>query len=205
MRLAIAVVAFSFASGVALAALGIFVHRAAGFHDAIVRPAPTASLHSPPTASLRSVPATSISIGDDAEPLSGSAAVELQLTGTNYQWEVRYLGLAGPVLSFGKQQDVAAEAAREIHLPADADVRLRLKSRDFVYLLMIPNLDGGASQKSQIAVPNHLFTLDFNTGPQGTLVLSGDHLCGLPRPSLDLTVVVQSEQEFQAWMNDQRK
>jgi heme/copper-type cytochrome/quinol oxidase subunit 2 len=232
MGRAIVVVALSFGAGAALAALAILVNRAAlenvNGHSppsgeptaaepltSIERQAPRSPprdslrsppIDSPPTDSLRSSPADAI--GDDTHSLPGwapgSDRVELQLTGVNYEWLIRYPDPPGSPGSSGKPGP-GARASQEIHLPAETDLRLHLKSRDFVYLITVPSPDGGPGQRSQIAVPNHLFTLDFNTGPEGTLVIRGDHLCGLPRPSLDLSAIVQSEEEFQAWLDDQGK
>lgn len=219
MRRAIVVVALSFSAGVALAALAIQVNRA-GFDKFIVRGPPSReriaatsqtsirklARQSPPKVSPRSNPAEASAIGDDSRFLPGwapgSDTVELQLIGMNYEWVIRYpdpLGADGS----SDERRLHAGISREIHLPANTDLRFHLESRDFVYLLTVPNPDGVPGRRSQIAVPHHLFTLDFNTGSARTLVLRGDHLCGLPRTSLDLTVIVQSHQEFQAWLADQ--
>jgi heme/copper-type cytochrome/quinol oxidase subunit 2 len=218
IRRAIVVVALSFGGGFALAWLAIQTHRAPA-SAVIVHSGPTgegvalistsngnlAERNRPMTA-RDDIVAEANSIGEETGPqsgrASGSAAVELQLTGQDFQWEVRYVHPTRTVLPRGNPPS-AAPSSREIRLPAETDVRLRLKSRDYVYLVTVPDVSGGSIPKSQIALPNHLFTLDFNTGPQGSLVLSGDHLCGLPRPSLDLTAVVQSEEEFRAWIENQ--
>ena len=171
-------------------------------------PAPAAFLTPASGLARESAAARSNSFINDAEPIPADVietdVVELQLTGVNYQWRAHYSGLPRSMLSPGVGKPVAPSSS-ELHLPAETDVRLRLKSRDFVYLITISDSDGGSSQISQIAVPNHTFTLDFNTGREGILLLQGDHLCGLPQPALNLAVVVQPERVFRNWVDAQRK
>jgi heme/copper-type cytochrome/quinol oxidase subunit 2 len=198
IRLAILVAATSFAVGGSLSTLAILLDRAAeeGAGKRLASP-------SGGNAAAKSGTASEVDGGESLPGWSpGSASFELLLTGVNYHWEVRYPELAGTAVPSSQQ---GSAGSRKIHLPANTHVRIRLQSRDYVYLLKVPDAGDGAGNKSQIAVPNLPFHLDFRTGPRGTILLTGDHLCGWPRPSLDLTAVVQSPQDFRAWMIEQRK
>jgi heme/copper-type cytochrome/quinol oxidase subunit 2 len=126
---------------------------------------------------------------EEGTPFSGT---ELELTGWDNRWRVRYRGPGG---QFDRVAEDRPGAVRVLRLPADTNVRLWLRSRDYVYLLSLPRL-----HQTQIAVPGLRFKVDFRVGAPGTFVLPADHLCGPPQPALNLTAVVEPAPQFRAWL-----
>jgi heme/copper-type cytochrome/quinol oxidase subunit 2 len=193
MKLAVVLGAVSFLAGGAVVALvlpparGRPHGRSAGLlpggrQTAAPTPAPPRPGDGPP-AVYTALPA------EEGTPYRGT---ELELTGWHNRWQVRY---GGPGGQFDRAAEERAGAAPVLRLPADTNVRLWLRSRDYVYLLSLPRL-----RQTQIAVPGQRFKVDFRVGAPGTFVLPGDHLCGPPQPALNLTAVVELAPQFQAWL-----
>jgi hypothetical protein len=122
--------------------------------------------------------------------------------GENYQWQVF---LRSPDGRLDRIPPDPESAAPELHFPAHSHVRLILSSRDFVYLVSIEGMADQANPSSQIAVPQQVYALDFHTGPEGHLLIRGDHLCGLPQPALNLCAIVENERDHLAWVAALRK
>ena len=110
------------------------------------------------------------------------ALLEVEVTGHEFSWEVRY---PGPDGRLGTGDDVVG--ARDVYLPAGWPVRLRLRSEDYIYTLRIPPL--GAEE---IAVPDMVFEMDLGKIPEGVYPLRGDQMCGFSHPDLIGRVVVSS-------------
>jgi len=128
-------------------------------------------------------------------PSPATGALDIELTGVNDHWHIRYLGWAGRLNFLRRIESTCGEnSSGTVYLPAASDVRIHLRSRDFIYLLSLPQLN-----KKQIAVPGRVFLLAFRTGARGTLVFRCDHLCGRSRPALTLAAVIQPEPVFRAW------
>lgn len=102
-------------------------------------------------------------------------SVEVDLVGQEDRWLVRRAGSPG-----------TAGTVSVVHVPAESNVRLRLTSRDFVYMLTLPRIN-----VSQIAVPGREFTLDFRSRAPGVFFLPGEHVCGPPIPTLTVAVHVE--------------
>ena len=71
-------------------------------------------------------------------------AVEIEMTGHDFQWHSRYAGQDGQL---GTSDDV--NAAQVLHVPVDAEVDIVLKSLDYIYSLAVPQ-----AGLKEIAVPD---------------------------------------------------
>ena len=92
----------------------------------------------------------------------------VDITGKAYEWHIRY---PGP--------------------DALTDVRLQLHSREYLYTFTLPHLD-----LKEIAIPDLMFHLEFNTGPEGIHELLGDQMCGYSHPKLMGKLNVVSHNDF---------
>lgn len=110
----------------------------------------------------------------------------VDITGKAYEWHIRYPGPDG-------LPDTADDhhALRDLALPALTDVRLQLHSRDYLYTFTLPHLD-----LKEIAIPDLMFHLEFNTGPEGIHELLGDQMCGYSHPKLMGKLNVVSHNDF---------
>lgn len=123
-------------------------------------------------------------IGESSFPGS-KADVEAELIGSNDRWLVHYFD--GAESGEKVKSDRASSQTEGMNLPVNSNVRLTLKSRDFIYMLALPQIN-----KTQVAVPGHSFALEFRTLSPGSFFLRGKHLCGPPRPTLTITANVAS-------------
>ncbi len=121
----------------------------------------------------------------ESNPAATKANVEIELIGSNERWFVQYPDGS----SANPKSSRALSDAEELVLPVNSNVRLTLKSRDFVYMLSLPQLN-----KTQVAVPERSFLIEFRTLSSGTFLLRGSHFCGPPRPMLSIKARVSSAQ-----------
>lgn len=118
------------------------------------------------------------------------APIEVLLTGHDFRWESRYAGADGVL---GSEDDIILDDA--LHLPAHADVRLHLTSRDYIYFLSVP-----FAQQKEMAVPDLLHSMRFDSGASAQHRLPGDQMCGYAHDSLFIDLVVESGENFERWL-----
>jgi heme/copper-type cytochrome/quinol oxidase subunit 2 len=100
--------------------------------------------------------------------------VQVRVTGHDYQWRIRY---AGPDGLLDSDDDLLN--ARNLFLPAHAQIHLELCSDDFAYTFCLPNQD-----LMEVAVPGLPFAIEFQTDDPGTHELLGSQMCGYIHPLL---------------------
>ncbi len=120
------------------------------------------------------------------------AALEIDVTGHTWWWEVRYP--AGP--------DGAAVAvtANEIHVPAGRPVRFLLRSVDVIHSLWIPSLQGKMD-----LIPGQTNRLTLSAAAPGTWRGQCAEFCGLEHAAMALMVVAQPPDDFRRWLARQRR
>ena len=134
--------------------------------------------------------ASALHRGADSHHASGPLTIEI--TGTDYHWQIRYPGADGVL---GSADDVLS--ARDVRIPVGTETVINLKSEDFLYLFALPDL-----ALQQIAVPELTFSLNVHSNSRGIFKLSGDQLCGFAHDSLNGNLIVQSRRDFEAWLVD---
>jgi len=82
-----------------------------------------------------------------------------------------------------------------LYVPANAVVRLILKSHDYVYTVEIPKVG-----VYEIAAPDLTFKVQFTAPEGGTYALLGSQMCGYDHPQLLGELIVQSPAEFSRTM-----
>ena len=137
----------------------------------------------PGTPGEDALPATS---SPDVVPLPGVLAYEAR--GSEFKWSFAYAGGDGEL---GTPDDVPL--GNDMLVPAGKPVELRLLSDDYIYILAAP--DTGARE---IAIPDMVHTLRFNSGPPGEHELLSDPLCGFRfyHDEVMGRINVVSEEEF---------
>ncbi len=115
--------------------------------------------------------------------------LELRVVGDGYEWLVQYPG-ADAVLD--TEDDVRVK--RHLRLPEHTRIRIEVSSRDYIYGFRIPGLG-----VNEMAVPELVFTADFETPESSVHVLKGDQMCGFAHPRLIGRVIIEPRREFQRW------
>ena len=116
----------------------------------------------------------------------------LEMTGHDFTWRTRY---PGPDLLLHTEDDVFG--GRDVHVPADTLVDIQLRSRDYIYTLVLPHID-----EREIAIPDLEFSLVFDSGPPAQHDLRGNQMCGDDHPLLLGTLTVETWDRFDDWMGD---
>jgi cytochrome c oxidase subunit 2 len=111
------------------------------------------------------------------------------ITGRASHWWIRYAGQDG---QFGTADDLIARD--DLHVPAGFDMRLVLRSDDYIYVFSVPDLG-----VSEVAVPGLEQSLTFRADRPETLALDGQAMCGL-RTDHDEHLIVQNLAEFETWL-----
>lgn len=112
--------------------------------------------------------------------------LHLEVVGHQYNWYIRYPG-----------DDVVV--TQHIHVPAHTDLEMTITSKDLLYVFRLPEL-----KQTQMAVPEILFPLAFNSGEPNKYLLKGDQMCGFSHPTLIGDFIVEPLPHFKKWLAQQR-
>jgi cytochrome c oxidase subunit 2 len=129
-----------------------------------------------------------------ARPVSPAAGppgdIVIEIVARQFWWEIRYPNLvrgAAPVVT-----------ANELHIPAGADVRLRLTSADVIHGLAIPPLTSGAE-----LVPGHVEEVVLRAAAPGRFRGACYAFCGLQHAHMALPVLALPQEDWRAWLRGQ--
>jgi cytochrome c oxidase subunit II len=86
----------------------------------------------------------------------------------------------------------------ELHVPLGQEVQLNLKAQDVLHALWIPQL-----RLKQDTIPGELTQLRFTTNRVGTYPVRCAELCGGYHGSMVTSMVVQTPEDYQAWVASQ--
>jgi cytochrome c oxidase subunit II len=130
--------------------------------------------------------ATMVSLSAIARPQS-APALEIEVTGRQWWWEVRY-----PGLDF--------TTANELHLPVGEPALIHLTSGDVIHSFWVPQVHG---------------KLDLNPGEINSFIFESDQtgiyrglcaeFCGLQHANMQFMVVVESGEDFDLWVARQQQ
>jgi cytochrome c oxidase subunit 2 len=125
------------------------------------------------------------------DPAMPKGALEVQVVGHQWWWEIRYpkLGIV---------------TANELHVPvSDPGKRtptfMDLRSADVVHSFWVPRLSG----KTDL-IPNRKNTMWIEPNRTGLFVGQCAKYCGTEHAMMLLRVYVHTPEDFQAWVNQQR-
>jgi cytochrome c oxidase subunit II len=119
-----------------------------------------------------------------AEP--GSDALQVEVVGHDWWWEVRY-------------PDLDITSANEIHLPVDRDIEVTLRSDDVIHSLWIPQLGG----KTDL-VPGQTNHMRLRADRAGTFTATCAEFCGLQHTKMLFFAIAQSPRDFDHWVEAHR-
>ncbi len=113
--------------------------------------------------------------------------VELTVIGHQWWWEVRYAD--GDVVT-----------ANEIHVPVGREVGIDLESADVIHSFWVPQLGG----KTDL-VPGHTNRAGFLAATPGVYLGACAEFCGMQHAHMRFYLVVESAEEFSAWVRLQQE
>jgi len=143
-------------------------------------------------------------------------AVLVEVTGKQFEWVARY---PGPDGQFGRTSAELIDGAAnnpiglddtdpaaaddivlvgEIHAPVDRHLRIRLRSRDVIHSLFVPNL-----RIKQDAVPGMTPEVVVLPTREGIFEVGCTELCGLGHYRMQAFFHVVSSDEFDRWLIEQ--
>jgi len=112
------------------------------------------------------------------------------VTGAQFSWEFRYRGADG---AFDTPDDVVIND--ELRLPVGKPVKIRLRSKDVIHSLFLPNF-----RLKQDAVPGVTIEVWVEPTKTGTYEIACAELCGFGHTTMRGTLFVLSAEEYGAWL-----
>jgi cytochrome c oxidase subunit 2 len=123
--------------------------------------------------------------------LHASSAVTVEIIGHQWWWEIQY-------------DDAVASrrvlTANEFHIPINRPVVLKVTSRDVIHSFWVPNLQG-----KRDLIPGYTTALWIQADRPGVFRGQCAEFCGLQHAHMALDVVVESDGEFEAWLEAMRE
>jgi cytochrome c oxidase subunit 2 len=146
----------------------------------------------------------------DPQSKEGKTALFVTVVGRQWWWEYQYDHYNGkPIRALGpdgRETDQPVITANELHIPATADgvahpVYLTLKSADVCHSFWVPRLAG----KTDL-IPGRVNSMWFQTDQGGRLFVGQcAEYCGTQHANMLLRVVVDSPDDFERWLENERK
>jgi cytochrome c oxidase subunit 2 len=121
---------------------------------------------------------------------SAAGAVEIEVTGHQWWWAVRYPGAPSEVF----------ETANEIHVPVGRPVTLHLRSQDVIHSLWAPSLQG-----KKDLIPGRESLLRFQADRPGVYRGQCAEFCGLEHATMAFDIVADAAPDYAAWAARQRE
>jgi cytochrome c oxidase subunit 2 len=112
-------------------------------------------------------------------------SVEVVATGHQWWFEFEY-------------PELGALTANELHLPVGRSINVELRSGDVIHSFWVPQLSGKVDM-----VPGHNNRLWFTPEQTGTFLGQCAEFCGTSHAHMRFRVVVESEADFDAWVDSQ--
>jgi cytochrome c oxidase subunit 2 len=121
-----------------------------------------------------------------AAPSPSSSDVNVHIVGHRWWWEYEYT-------------DYGFKTANELHIPAGANVQVTLDSVDVIHSFWVPQLSGKTD-----AIPGQTNHMWLTADEPGVYRGQCAEFCGLEHALMRLKVVVDSPQDFDAWVANQQ-
>ena len=119
--------------------------------------------------------------GYGGDPASTDLTIEV--TGLQYAWLFNY-----------PDYDILAG---ELHVPVDSSVQLNIQAQDVIHSFWVPQF-----RLKQDAIPGQPTQLNFTASRPGTYPVVCAELCGAYHGGMRTQVVVESAEEFAAWVEE---
>ncbi len=117
-------------------------------------------------------------------------AIEIQVTGNQWWWEVQY---------WPEDPRKNATTANEIHVPVGRTIHLALTSNDVIHSFWVPSLHG-----KRDLVPGRVNRTWFVADEPGIYRGQCAEFCGLQHANMALTIIAELPADFERWHAAQR-
>lgn len=134
--------------------------------------------------------AWSLPVGSRIAYQAAEDRLVVEVVGHQWWWEVRYVGES-------PERDVIT--ANELHLPVDRPVELLLTSSDVIHSFWVPNIAGKMDM-----VPGQVNRMVVTATEPGFAWGQCNEYCGAQHARMRLMVVMQSQADFERWLEEQR-
>jgi cytochrome c oxidase subunit II len=129
--------------------------------------------------------------GRGLKSLASPEPVVIQLTGHQWWWDVRY---DDPIPAN------IVTTANEIHIPVGQPILLKSTSTDVIHSFWVPNLHGKKDM-----IPGQQTLTWFQADKAGVYRGQCAEFCGYQHAKMALLVIVESLEDFNAWLAHQRQ
>jgi cytochrome c oxidase subunit 2 len=126
-----------------------------------------------------------------AETHGQSGKPDILIVGHQWWWEVHYLDGG---------TDEQFTTANEIHIPAHRAVNIELESRDVMHSFWVPSLHGKVD-----LIPGQPNFIRIEANDAGAYQGQCAEYCGAQHAHMRLLVIAQQPDEYNAWLQQQRK
>ena len=120
-------------------------------------------------------------------------ALEMIVTAKQFEWTVTYPGSDG---SLGTDDDF--ELTNALHTPEDRPILVYLRSDDVLHSFFLPEL-----RLKQDAVPGQEIRVWFEAVEPGEYTLGCAELCGIGHTTMNGTLTVHTQADYDAWVSSQ--
>ncbi len=122
-----------------------------------------------------------------AIPIASSQDINVHVIGHRWWWEYDYT-------------DLGIKTANELHVPVGANVQITLDSVDVIHSFWVPQLSG----KTDV-IPGQTNHMWLTSDQPGTFTGQCAEFCGTEHALMRIVVVVESQEDFDAWVANQQK
>ena len=118
-------------------------------------------------------------------------ALQVKVTGIQWKWQFEYTDIKDA-------QGNPLQVFDELHIPVNQEIGAHLESLDVIHSFWVPKLAGKLD-----VMPGRSNRMWFNATKPGTYSGQCAEFCGLGHADMRLTVVAESQEDFQAWIDQQ--
>ena len=122
-----------------------------------------------------------------------AADVEIEVTGEQFAWNVRYAGADGRLNS---ADDITT--INQLHLPVHQTVLIHIKSKDVIHSFFVPQF-----RMKQDAVPGLTSRMWLSATKTGNFEIACAELCGLGHYRMRGFLVIDTPEAFHTWLEQQ--
>jgi cytochrome c oxidase subunit 2 len=129
----------------------------------------------------------------DAKMRRPNIPVVAEVTGRQFNWDVRYPGPDGELYT----ADDIIRTDGQIHLPANEEILLVIKAQDVLHSFFLPNI-----RMKQDVVPGMEQYMWFKARETGEFDIVCAELCGWGHYKMKGRVTFEPRADFEKWLND---
>lgn len=119
-------------------------------------------------------------------PPPGPNVVQINVTGYQWWWEFEY-------------PELGIKTANEFHLPQGKTAAFKIMSKDVIHSFWVPRLGG-----KRDAIPGHVNEIWYHADTPGFYYGQCTEYCGDSHANMRIRAVVQTQEEFDAWVKNQQ-